>query len=145
MKRNLKLAGFVFVGWISTLVLWLLASKVPLSSTHDPQWAAAASFSLLLTSVLSLLLGSGITGYLCSQHIKTKLGFIWITPGVYFVLLEASIFILFADSMMPGATEVFFVVAVALFAVSWAGVGVGHYIKREMLKPPMNSRQADNP
>ena len=28
--------------------------------------------------------------------------------------------------------EVFFVVALALSAVSWAGVGAGHYIKREM-------------
>jgi len=85
--------------------------------------------------MLALLLGGGITGYLCSQDIKTKLGFVWITPGLYLVLLEAAIFILFANSMMPGQPEAMLLVAIALFLVSWAGVGVGHYIRCEMLRP----------
>jgi hypothetical protein len=135
MKRYLKLAGFVFIGWISTLALWLLASLAPVASTHDLQWARAAGFYALWTFMLSLLLGGGITGYLCSQDIKTKRGFVWITPGLYFVLLEAAIFILCADKMMPGMPEMMLLAAVALFFVSWAGVGVGHYIRCEMLRP----------
>jgi Na+-driven multidrug efflux pump len=137
MKRYLKLSGFVLIGLICALVLCLLQqcfiSFVPrASATHRP---AQDLFSFLFTSQFSFFFGSVITGYLCSQHIKTKRGFIWITPGLYFLVLETAIFIHYADSMLPGIPEAMLLFGILTFLVSWAGVGVSHYIRREILKP----------
>jgi hypothetical protein len=139
MKRPLKLASFVLIGWISSLALWLLLMSLRSHGPWSPperSWQAL--FSLALITILSWLLGGGVTGYLCSQHIKTRSGFVGITPGLYFLLLEAAVIICCPDRVgqLPGLVGVMLVVGVLLFLVSWAGVGVGHYIRREVLKPP---------
>ena len=137
MNRYLKLTGIVLIGWIPPLALLFIHNLLESAAILGPapDRSSQAMFSSLFTSILSLFLGGSITGYLCSQEIKTKLGFVWITPGLYFVLLEAALFIHYADIMMPGLPELMLAVAVTVFLISWGGVGVGHYIRCEILRP----------
>ena len=87
MKRLLILATFVILGLICGLGLYTLGAVAiiePLrrASGHSPESYLGLAFLVVLP--LSLFLASGITGYLCSPHVRTKLGFLWVTPGLYF-------------------------------------------------------------
>jgi len=136
MKQHVRLIGYVLIGFGSTcagfLLHWLLTSVGPLGSA--PGSSPQSLFSFLFISTLSLLLGGGVTGYLDSQHVKTKLGFVWITPGLYLLALDIALFIHYADRMLPDLPEAMLLAGVLMFVLSWAGVGIGHYVRCEILK-----------
>lgn len=132
MNRLSKLMGFVFVGLVSALLLYILqvvAIIEPLRSAsgHSPESYLGVAFMVMLP--LSLFVGSGITGYFGSRHIKTKLGFLLISPGLYFSTVLAVITVMKAGEMIPWFTEWLLQLEVYWFFVSWAGVGVGHFIR----------------
>jgi hypothetical protein len=132
LKRFVTLAGFVFVGVITTCAVFLLSLF------------GRSGFSFLLASAIAPLVGGGITGYLCSERITTKRGFVYITPGVYLVLAEAVLFVCSADQMSQGIPEVMGVFGLVIFLLSWAGVGTGHYIRREILKDRRNAQRNES-
>ena len=131
MKRYLKLAGFVFIGWISTLALWLLASLAPVASTHDLQMGKSSRFLCSVDFHAFVASRRWNHRLLMQPDIKTKRGFVWITPGLHFVLLEAAIFILCADKMMPGMPEMMLLAAVAAVFrfVGWRWCGPLHQVR----------------
>jgi hypothetical protein len=143
MKRCLKLAVFVVLGVTATAALVLVQHFA--ISVGVPEPGSDAGFSLFLTWIFSLVVGGGITGYLSSQYLKTKRGLVYVTPGLYFLLLEAGVFVYFADRMMPGLPEMMLVFGILTFLVSWAGVGAGHYIRCEILKDKCNQDERNVP
>jgi hypothetical protein len=137
MNRQLKLTGFVLIGLAVAIILYFVQAFLifePLSraSGHSPESYLGIVF--LISLPLSLFLGSGITGYFSSRHLTTKLGFLWVAPGLYFSLAVATktIFDLHYQSIIPWFGYEMLQFSLLWFLVSWAGVGVGHLIKRNM-------------
>ena len=145
MKRYVTLSGFVLLGFVSSLAAsflfqWLRGSEPGPPEESFSLLSPQSQFSFVFTSILSLVTGGTISGYLCSQDVKTKLGFVWITPGFYLLLFYVEISTDLADEKVsPGQFEIM-LFGVLTFFVSWAGVGLGHYLRCEILK----ERQKDS-
>ena len=135
MGRQFKLIGFVFVGLVLALALYSLAGIAifdPLSraSGHPPESYLGVAFLIVLP--LSLFFGSGVTGYLSSRHIATRLGLLWVAPGLYLSSAVAvkTILDLHFNRVIQWFGIELLQFAVLWFLVSWAGVAVGHYVRR---------------
>jgi hypothetical protein len=145
MKRYLKLAAFILLGFATTCLSFALLGLLAGLFGSDPTPSPQSRLSIVFIFTLSFFGGGAVTGYLGSQYVTTKRGLAWINPGFYFLLLDAAIFVHYADKMgLPGLPEAMALIGLAMFLVSWAGVGVGHYVKREILTDRQSNRKATN-
>jgi len=134
MKQYVTLTMFVLIGFVSTLAVSFLSPWPGPPSESFWLLAPQSQFSFVFTSTLYLVIGGAIMGYLCGQLVKTKLAFVWITPGFYLMLYYAAISTEIAhDKSSPEQSEVM-VFGALTFLVSWAGIGLGHYVRCEVLK-----------
>ena len=129
MKRIAKLAGFSFLGFVITSFLyWLLAfywlETVRSRSGRSPESYLGVAFLIMMP--FALLLGSILTGYLSRPHLKTWYGRIGVAPGFYLSVVFVTLNFVWAEyrhaiSMLEPA--------LLWFLVSWAGVGIGCFMK----------------
>jgi hypothetical protein len=132
MPRHLKLIGFVILGLIVSIILFFvqvyaILEPIRAASGHSPESYLGIAYEVMLP--LSLLIGSGLTGFFSSKHIKTILVFLLITPGLYFSLTLLIITLIHAKTTLPWFTEWLLQLEILWFFVSWAGIGIGHFIK----------------
>lgn len=136
MKRVAKLASFTLLGFLAALpVNGLLIGA--LASVRSGLGGAAESYMLASFAVLTpiaLLLGGGLTGYLSRPLLRTWLGYLLVSPGLYPCLFMIAVNVVMTyvvqDSDPPPFPENVFLlgVFVSWFLSSWAGVGLGaHY------------------
>jgi hypothetical protein len=135
MNRPLKLIAFVVVGLVSTFLLYLLqvfAILEPLRSAHGGSPESWLGIAFYVMVPVSLFISSGITGYLSSQHIRTRLGFLWVTPGLYSSMAGAAMLLYNWEGIIRWYALEMLQLQVVWFLVSWTGIGMGHLIRRKM-------------
>jgi hypothetical protein len=135
MKRMAKLAGFVLLGWLVTVVIyWLFLGMLEAyrsRSGGSPEVFMLLSFSISLP--VALFFGSVLTGYLSGPHLRTWIGRIGVSPGLYPSLFMITVnvvmqFIVKDSEMAPANNIKLLFVFLAWFLSSWAGVGLGSFI-----------------
>ncbi len=142
MKRILKLAGVTLLGAIASMVMYglLLAAlrgiRSQFGGTEDVYMMA--SFAVVLP--LGFLLGSGLTGYLSSPYLNSRLGFICVSPGLYpaLFMLIVNVVMGYVDKTarpLPFPEKVYlYGVFLAWFLSSWTGVRLGSFFRERKNK-----------
>jgi hypothetical protein len=136
MKQLPRLIGYVLLGLITalgcyTLVAFGILETISSSSGRSPESMLGIAFYIAFP--LSWLLGSGITGFLSSPHIKTNVGFVLVSPGFYYCLAGAAqLFFNWEHLIRWYAVEMAWL-QVLWFLASWSGVGIGHLIRSRLL------------
>lgn len=139
MIRYLNLASFVLIGLFSAIALYMtqvFAVLEPLRSScggSPESWLWLAYYFLI---PLSLFTGSGVTGYVSSPHIRTTFGFLCVSPGLYVSAIVAIHTVLNWGGIIRWYAVWMLQLQVLWFLASWAGVGVGHVIRRSLFPPP---------
>lgn len=133
MKRLLLLVGFVLLGAAVSVALYLFLVFFvlePLRSIRGGSPESYLGIVFLILLPLSLCFGSGITGYLSSPYFRSKVGFVLVTPGLYLVIALETQLLLNYHRLIPWYAASMLVVQFGWFFASWAGVGIGHVLRR---------------
>src|SRR4030042_1717470 len=94
-RHNMKQAAFVVLGIVASVVFFMLLGFLILEKFLHIHGCNAMAIGFLIIIPISLLVGSMVTGFLSRPLLDTKWGLIWITPGLYLVILMISISAIF--------------------------------------------------
>lgn len=136
MGRTAKLAAFTLLGFVATgliygcLVFGALQT-IRSRSGRSPESYMDVAFLVMLPA--AFFLGSTLTGYLGHAHFRTRLDLIGVSPGLY-----VSLVLIVPNIIMPTPDRwaAIFAVSPALswFLTSWAGVGLGSYVRSRRVR-----------
>ena len=129
MKRIAKLAGFALLGFVVAAVIYWLLTFGALEALRSRSGRSPESYlgvAFLIMMPVALFLGSSLTGYLSRPHLRTRFGFIGVTPGLYLALVFVTL------NFAKAASE--FAISMLLpglfwFLISWAGDGIGCFAR----------------
>lgn len=137
MKSVGKLAWFSLLGFLAALpiywlFLWMLVSvRSAFGGTADSYMLA--SFAVMMP--IAFFLGSSLTGYLSRPLLRTGVGYIGVSPGLYPCLIMITVnvvmtYVVEDSSPLPFPENVYLLgVFVSWFLFSWAGVRVGAFMR----------------
>lgn len=126
MKRYGKLFGCVGLGSVVAIAIyWLLVFGIiePLRARSGRSPEAYLGVAYLILLPLALLVGSALTGFLSYPLIKTKLGLIGASPGVYLSFAFTVANFTWGDHAYALSM---LLSGLIWFLVSWAGTGLGY-------------------
>ena len=136
MKRIAKLACFALFGSMAAMVingvLLAILGTIRSRSGGSPESYLPVAFSVVLPA--ALFLGSVLTGYLSRPHLRTWLGLVGVSPGLYPALFMIAVnvvmqYIVKDASVPPAENLVLLGVFLSWFLSSWAGVWLGFQVR----------------
>lgn len=136
MKRIAKLVCFALFGSMGAVVingvLLAIMETIRSRSGGSPESYLPVAFSVVLPA--ALFLGSLLTGYLSRPHLRTWLGLVGVSPGLYPALFMITVnivmqYIVKDASARPADNMILLGVFLSWFLSSWAGVWLGCFVR----------------
>jgi len=132
MRRMARLACFSLLGFLVAAVIYGLLlgvlEVIRLGIGGSPETYSMVSFAVMMPA--ALFLGSGLTGYLSRPYIRTRLGLVGVSPGLYpsvfMIVVNVVMVYIVKDTVLPFPRNLLLLgVFLSWFLSSWAGVWLG--------------------
>lgn len=133
----MKQAVFVVIGMVISAVGYALLCVYIVTGYLHMTGCAGMGPAFLIMAPVSLAAGGMVTGFLSRPLLDTKLGLIWIAPGLYLCILMLCNFFLFAIlDVVAGdigrvGSEILWMLLffLYLYSASLAGTGLGYFMR----------------
>jgi hypothetical protein len=129
----MKQAAFVFLGLVVSYVVYMLLCFYILGKYLHIGGCGGMAPAFLIIMPISLLAGSMVTGFLSRPLLDTRWSLLWISPGLYPVILMLFIFSLFTitSDVKSASGEILgtLLFSLYLYLASMAGTGLGYFLR----------------
>jgi hypothetical protein len=139
---NMKLAGLVFLGLVTSVVIWLLSEMLFSLIPKAFGFGYFVRDTMTMIEILGLVpfsffLGSIVTGYFSYYDIEDKEHLCFIVPALYFILLFGCVLLISRGSQAAihnGFLLVAFLYGLVWYLSSLAGVFFGYELREYLVE-----------